>query len=246
MKRARRSPRRMHTRSPSGRAFLTQTHPPHVPTQRRHGNRTALEAPAGLAVKPRTQKPTARLPGSCSEAEKWLTLLQLCGVTFFSMTPNVTQSVSSSFSVAIFSLSCDSRISFRPIIFLSISVEDTRGRLGRETNCQVTVLRFLDTATGWLERCLGRGGAGGRQLSPGQGMLTLKKHPEAPVSAQCPTPQTQVSNCRKMLNAFLVLESAASSQRLRTGMPCPLHLTEEGGPCLPLPRCVGQELGSGR
>ena len=73
---------------------------------------------------------------AAKKAIKWLTLLQLCGVTFFNITPNVTQSISSSFSLAIFSLSWDSLISFRPVIFLFISVEDTRGRLGQETsNC---------------------------------------------------------------------------------------------------------------
>jgi len=45
------------------------------------------------------------------------------------MTPNVTQSVSSRFSVASLCFSWDSRISFLLAIFLSISADETRGFL---------------------------------------------------------------------------------------------------------------------
>lgn len=58
-----------------------------------------------------------------------LTLFALWGVTFFTMTPNVTQSISSRFSVASLLFSWDSRMSFLLAIFLSISAEDTRGFL---------------------------------------------------------------------------------------------------------------------
>lgn len=60
---------------------------------------------------------------------KLLTLFALWGVTFFTMTPNVTQSISSRFSVASLFFSWDSRMSFLLAIFLSISAEDTRGFL---------------------------------------------------------------------------------------------------------------------
>lgn len=60
---------------------------------------------------------------------KLLTLFALWGVTFLTMTPNVTQSISSRFSVASLFFSWDSRMSFLLAIFLSISAEDTRGFL---------------------------------------------------------------------------------------------------------------------
>lgn len=64
-------------------------------------------------------------------------------------------------------------------------MEDTRGRLGRETSSQeVTVPRFSGTA-GKSVRVVpragqGRGGGRGGSSPLRQGMLTLKGNPEAP------------------------------------------------------------------
>lgn len=63
----------------------------------------------------------------------WLTLLLLWGVALLTSTANVTQSLSSSFSRAIHSGNCDNRIRRRSAILRSISLEETRGFLRRQT-----------------------------------------------------------------------------------------------------------------
>lgn len=70
------------------------------------------------------------------ESAKFLTLFALWGVTFFTMTPNVTQSISSRFSAASLLFSWESRMSLRLAIFLSISAEDTRGFLDQVKACK--------------------------------------------------------------------------------------------------------------
>lgn len=79
----------------------------------------------------------------------------LCCVALWTSTANVTQSLSSSFSRARRSGTCDRRIRRRSAIFRSISLEDTRGFLKRRRD-GFTFKHRLRISGSWFSRRLKR------------------------------------------------------------------------------------------